>query len=122
MTTFTTLGSTSLAAAGSVTTSLYPMERRRLAVDLGHLEVELVNVEHVRFLCGVLDCPLLHVTELRHRVHAVGGVRLAVDIEQVRVRGIGEDDGPMLIDLGLAQVRQLGERRRRRDRDRVLHR
>ena len=93
------------------------VEGLRLPVHLRHLEIELVDVEYVRLLRGVLNRPLLDIAELHHRVYTVRAIGLAIDIKQLWVRGVGEDDGPTLIDLRLAQVRQLGEGRWRRDRD-----
>ena len=92
MMTLTTLGHVGVARGRERDDVLIAGERHRLAVDLDDLEVELVDVEHVRFLRRVLDGPLLDVAERYDGVDAVRVVRLAVDGELVRVRGVGEDD------------------------------
>ena len=93
-----------LAAEGQVDVVAVRVERHRLAVDLHHLEVGLVEVEDVHLVGRVADDPLLDRAPLDQLVDA-RAVEVAVVDAEVVVRLV-EDDGADVVDLHLREVAQ----------------
>src|SRR5262245_57888823 len=71
-------------------------ERHRLAVNLGHLKIELVNVKDVLLVSNVLDRPLLHRAEYGFVIN-LGRIELSAShVKLVGVSILRERHGTLL--------------------------